>query len=215
MSIFQGRPDDHSVEHQVLQRGQALALDEALLQNKAPSEERSYRERISFSEGGASKAEGGSGEIWGQAEGAGGQTGLPDSREEWPLSAAAGGKGLTDFGNIHFLVMIKWTHLGRSWASLLQEQDNLADAEDRCDLLIKAKIQLEAKVKEIMERLEDEEEMNSNLLSKKRKLEDECAELKKDIDDLEITLAKVEKEKHATENKVRSPVNYHTTADHF
>ena len=45
--------------------------------------------------------------------------------------------------------------------------------------------------------------MSANVLAKKRKLEDECAELKKDIDDLEITLAKVEKEKHATENKVR------------
>lgn len=45
--------------------------------------------------------------------------------------------------------------------------------------------------------------MSSNVLAKKRKLEDECAELKKDIDDLEITLAKLEKEKHATENKVR------------
>lgn len=84
-----------------------------------------------------------------------------------------------------------------------QEQDNLADAEERCDLLIKTKIQLEAKVKELLERLEDEEEMSSNVLAKKRKLEDECAELKKDIDDLEITLAKLEKEKHATENKVR------------
>lgn len=68
--------------------------------------------------------------------------------------------------------------------------------------MIKTKIQLEAKVKELMERIEDEEEMNADLTSKKRKLEDECAELKKDIDDLEITLAKVEKEKHATENKV-------------
>ena len=83
-----------------------------------------------------------------------------------------------------------------------QEQDTLADAEERCDLLIKSKIQLEAKVKELTERVEDEEEMNSELTSKKRKLEDECSELKKDIDDLEITLAKVEKEKHATENKV-------------
>lgn len=54
-----------------------------------------------------------------------------------------------------------------------------------------------------MERLEDEEEMSANVVAKKRKLEDECAELKKDIDDLEITLAKLEKEKHATENKVR------------
>ena len=68
--------------------------------------------------------------------------------------------------------------------------------------MIKSKIQFEAKLKEVTERLEDEEELNAELTAKKRKLEDECSELKKDIDDLEITLAKVEKEKHATENKV-------------
>uniref|UniRef100_A0A4W3JPD7 Myosin heavy chain 7B n=1 Tax=Callorhinchus milii TaxID=7868 RepID=A0A4W3JPD7_CALMI len=84
------------------------------------------------------------------------------------------------------------------------EQDNLADAEERCELLIKSKVLLEAKEKELSERLEDEEEMNAEITSKKRKLEDESAELKKDIDDLEISLAKVEKEKHATENKVPS-----------
>lgn len=44
--------------------------------------------------------------------------------------------------------------------------------------------------------------MTGELTAKKRKLEDECSELKRDIDDLEMTLAKVEKEKHATENKV-------------
>ena len=55
-------------------------------------------------------------------------------------------------------------------------------------------------MKEMTERLEDEEEMNAELTAKKRKLEDECSELKRDIDDLELTLAKVEKEKHATEN---------------
>lgn len=87
----------------------------------------------------------------------------------------------------------------------MQEQDNLTDAEERCEGLIKSKIQLEAKVKELTERLEDEEEMNAELTAKKRKLEDECSELKKDIDDLELTLAKVEKEKHATENKVKTP----------
>lgn len=85
-----------------------------------------------------------------------------------------------------------------------QEQDNLTDAEERCEGLIKSKIQLEAKAKELTERLEDEEEMNAELTAKKRKLEDECSELKKDIDDLELTLAKVEKEKHATENKVKN-----------
>ncbi|XP_018431078.1 PREDICTED: myosin-1B-like [Nanorana parkeri] len=84
------------------------------------------------------------------------------------------------------------------------ECEGLADAEERCEGLIKAKIQMEAKFKEINERLEDEEESNAELTAKKRKLEDECSELKKDIDDLELTLAKVEKEKHATENKVKN-----------
>lgn len=83
-----------------------------------------------------------------------------------------------------------------------QESENLADAEERCEGLIKSKIQLEAKIKELSERMEDEEETNAELTAKKRKLEDECSDLKKDIDDLELTLAKVEKEKHATENKV-------------
>jgi predicted nuclease with TOPRIM domain len=69
-------------------------------------------------------------------------------------------------------------------------------------LLIKSKVQLEAKVKELNERLEDEEEVNADLAARRRKLEDECTELKKDIDDLELTLAKAEKEKQATENKV-------------
>uniref|UniRef100_A0A667Y6D2 Myosin, heavy chain b n=1 Tax=Myripristis murdjan TaxID=586833 RepID=A0A667Y6D2_9TELE len=86
----------------------------------------------------------------------------------------------------------------------IQESENLADAEERCEGLIKSKIQLEAKLKETTERLEDEEEINAELTAKKRKLEDECSELKKDIDDLELTLAKVEKEKHATENKVKN-----------
>lgn len=74
-------------------------------------------------------------------------------------------------------------------------------------MLIKSKVQLEAKVKELSERLEDEEEVNADLAARRRKLEDECTELKKDIDDLELTLAKVEKEKHATENKVRAALS--------
>merc|ERR1712083_174989 len=61
--------------------------------------------------------------------------------------------------------------------------------------------------KEVKERLEDEEELTNELVGKKRKLEDEVSELKKDIDDLELTLAKVEKEKHATENKVKNLTN--------
>lgn len=82
-----------------------------------------------------------------------------------------------------------------------QESENLTDAEERCEGLFKSMIQLEAKLKETTERLEDEEEINVELTTKKKKLEDECSELKKDIYDLELTLAKVEK-KHGTENKV-------------
>ena len=68
--------------------------------------------------------------------------------------------------------------------------------------MIKSKIHLEAKVKEFSERMEEEEDINAEITAKRRKLEDECTELKRDIDDLELTIVKVEKEKYATENKV-------------
>ena len=85
---------------------------------------------------------------------------------------------------------------------IIQEQENLADAEDRCNQLIQSKISLESKLKETQERLEDEEEVTATLTSKKRLLEEEIISLKKDVDDLEMTLAKVEKERHGVENKV-------------
>lgn len=48
--------------------------------------------------------------------------------------------------------------------------------------------------------------MNSELVAKKRNLEDKCSSLKRVyIEDLELTLTKVEKEKHATENKQGIP----------
>lgn len=73
---------------------------------------------------------------------------------------------------------------------------------ERCEGLIKSKIQLEARMKELSERLEDEEEINAETTSRKRKLEDESSELKREIEDLELTIVKVEKEKYAAENKV-------------
>lgn len=61
---------------------------------------------------------------------------------------------------------------------------------------------MEARAEELSERLEEEEDLNAELTANKRELEDECSELKKDIDDLELTLAKAQKEKCAIENKV-------------
>uniref|UniRef100_A0A8C6JUV5 Uncharacterized protein n=1 Tax=Melopsittacus undulatus TaxID=13146 RepID=A0A8C6JUV5_MELUD len=52
---------------------------------------------------------------------------------------------------------------------------------------------------EVMEKLEDEEGINTDLA--------------KDIDDLELTLAKAEKEKHATENKVKNLTEEMTVLD--
>lgn len=88
------------------------------------------------------------------------------------------------------------------FSSSWQEQETLANAEEQCESLIKSKIQLEARVKALSARVEEEEEINSELTARGRKLEDECSELKKEIDDLETMLAKSEKEKRATEHKV-------------
>lgn len=79
----------------------------------------------------------------------------------------------------------------------------MTDAEERCNQLIQSKISLESKLKETQERLEDEEDITNTLTSTKRQLEEEVTSLKKDVDDLEMTLAKVEKERHGVENKVR------------
>ncbi|XP_016043186.2 LOW QUALITY PROTEIN: myosin-15 [Erinaceus europaeus] len=87
---------------------------------------------------------------------------------------------------------------------LQAEQETLANVEEQCKLLIKSKIQLEASIKTLSKRVEEEEEINSELTARGRKLEDECSELKKEIDDLETILAKSEKEKRATEHRVKN-----------
>uniref|UniRef100_A0A8C6T1H4 Myosin motor domain-containing protein n=1 Tax=Neogobius melanostomus TaxID=47308 RepID=A0A8C6T1H4_9GOBI len=87
---------------------------------------------------------------------------------------------------------------------LQAEQDNLADAEDRCNQLIQSKIQLDQRLKETQERLEDEEDISASLTTKKRVLEEEVVTLKKDVDQLELTLAKVEKDRHGVENKLKN-----------
>ncbi|MBZ3879743.1 Myosin-15 [Sciurus carolinensis] len=56
--------------------------------------------------------------------------------------------------------------------------------------------------RDLIEKVEEEEEINSTLTARGRKLEDECSELKKEIDDLETILAKSDKEKRASESKL-------------
>ncbi|KAM9635884.1 LOW QUALITY PROTEIN: myosin-15 [Trichechus inunguis] len=75
----------------------------------------------------------------------------------------------------------------------LTEQETLVNVEEQCKSLIKSKIQLEARVKELSEQLEEEKEINPKLTARERKLEDECSDLKREINDLETVLAKSEK----------------------
>merc|ERR1712130_888841 len=48
----------------------------------------------------------------------------------------------------------------------------LDDAEGRCEDMIATKIDLDTRIRDLQEKLEDEEEMNNELVAKKRKLED-------------------------------------------
>ncbi|KAL6033105.1 hypothetical protein STEG23_037253 [Scotinomys teguina] len=82
----------------------------------------------------------------------------------------------------------------------LKEQETLVNAEEQCESLIKSKMQLEARVKALSGRVEEEEEINSELTARGRKREDECSELKRGINDLETILAKAEK--CAAEHKI-------------
>ncbi|XP_038654549.1 myosin-7-like [Scyliorhinus canicula] len=98
--------------------------------------------------------------------------------------------------------------LAREKDELLQQlqtdQENLADAEERCDLLVKTKRQLESKIQELLEGLESQLELSQELTNRKRKLEEECGAMKANIDTMEGTLNKMGKEKRCVENKVRN-----------
>lgn len=69
------------------------------------------------------------------------------------------------------------------------------DAEERVTQLMKTKMDMESQISDMRERLEEEESAASSLGANKRKLEAELNDLKRDLEGLETTLAKTEKEK--------------------
>jgi myosin heavy chain 6/7 len=71
------------------------------------------------------------------------------------------------------------------------EQDNMCDAEEKIENLIKQKVDFEQKLKDMEERLLDEEDSAAHLEEIKGKMSAEADELKKDVEDLENSLAKV------------------------
>lgn len=75
--------------------------------------------------------------------------------------------------------------------------------------MMKAKMDLESQISDMKERLEEEEGAASSLSASKRKLEGELSDLKRDLEGLETTLAKTEKEKqvHNRPNLKATPQN--------
>lgn len=71
------------------------------------------------------------------------------------------------------------------------EQDNMISAEEKIEKLITQKIDFEAQIKELEDRILDEEDASGELEGFKKRLESENDELKKDVEDLETSLAKV------------------------
>merc|ERR1712223_1581212 len=98
-----------------------------------------------------------------------------------------------------------WSRKRTTWSSNLLPS-KIPSVMLKTDVISSSETKSSSKVKSRNSPSDLKTKKNSptNSSVKKRKLEDEVSELKKDIDDLELTLAKVEKEKHATENKVNN-----------
>ena len=83
------------------------------------------------------------------------------------------------------------------------EQANFAQAEERIVNLVKDKSEYEDQVKELEDRLADSENATDEMANFKAKLQAECDDLHKDIEELESTLSKAEKDKQDRDNQIR------------
>ena len=82
-------------------------------------------------------------------------------------------------------------------------------------MILESKVELDSQLKLLNEQLEDEKEINADLAVKKSRALGDCVNLKNEISDLELTIAKVEKEKHVMEIRIQNlkeeMVNYEAT----
>ncbi|WP_411023120.1 hypothetical protein, partial [Salmonella sp. s51228] len=74
------------------------------------------------------------------------------------------------------------------------EADGTSEVEEQLSKMIALKADAESQLEELQSRLDEEEDSGAAVSAAKRKLEQEGSEMKKDIDDLELTLSKVEEE---------------------
>merc|ERR1719431_730280 len=89
-------------------------------------------------------------------------------------------------------------------ATLAGEREAGGDMEEKYQEALKAKAAAEEQLKEVEARLMDEEDANANMAAATKKFASESDELKKDIEDLERSLAKAEQEKNTKETQIKS-----------
>ena len=91
----------------------------------------------------------------------------------------------------------------------------ISNLEEKCNLILESKVELDSQLKLLNEQLDDEKEINADLAVKKSRALGDCVNLKNEISDLELTIAKVEKEKHVMEIRIQNlkeeMVNYEAT----
>lgn len=81
-----------------------------------------------------------------------------------------------------------------------QEQENLADSEERNEQLIKAKQKLETEISELTEKLDFEIENNEKYSENKRKLEKLNEEISQDLESAEGSIKRLGNEKHVSKS---------------
>merc|ERR1719376_10480 len=88
--------------------------------------------------------------------------------------------------------------------TLAAEREAGGDMEQKYQAALKAKAAAEEQLKEVEARLMDEEDANATMSAAAKKLGAEGEELKKDIEDLERSLAKAEQEMNTKETQIKS-----------
>ena len=82
-------------------------------------------------------------------------------------------------------------------------QDSLADAEERIAGLVLYKGETAELVKQLEERLSEEESGAEALGEQKKKSEETISNLKKDIEDVTLNLQKAEQDKQSKDNQIK------------
>lgn len=84
------------------------------------------------------------------------------------------------------------------------ERSGCGDLEERLNRALTQKADLEETLQDVQDRLCSEEEAHTQLVQTRRKLESEVTNLKKDVDDMELTIQKAEQDKASKEHQIRN-----------